>query len=363
MSRTAVRFSLLGMLIRHFFKSRFKRFKPLHPHRILIAHHLLLGDTLMLTPLLAKLHHNYPEAEIYMLMQDSLMPLYEGKPYGVTPLGFNPRSKESVKKLLHYQGFDLAIVPGDNRFSWLAYAMGSKWIVAFSGDRPAYKNWPVDEFKAYRTSPAPWPEMNLDLVEGWYPPKYEVSDWNINVQYDFLPKKTYAILHPGASNQTKYWSKDNWLILAEHLSSSDIKVIWGGGPGEQALIDTIDPDKKYHSFAEKLNLKEYWSLLQASSLLVCPDTGVAHLGRHAGTPTICLFGPGSEQICGKSLFWKNMPYDSISEPIVCRNQNALFKREIKWVQRCARSIDACPEKRCMDLITVEKVIKTLPRLC
>ena len=31
-----------------------RRTAPVNPRRILIAHHLLLGDTLMLTPLLAK---------------------------------------------------------------------------------------------------------------------------------------------------------------------------------------------------------------------------------------------------------------------------------------------------------------------
>src|SRR5947209_3919623 len=34
------------------------------PRRILVAHNLLLGDTLMLTPLLAKLRHLYPAAEV-----------------------------------------------------------------------------------------------------------------------------------------------------------------------------------------------------------------------------------------------------------------------------------------------------------
>ena len=32
-----------------------RRSRPIDPARILIAHHLLLGDTLMLTPLIAKL--------------------------------------------------------------------------------------------------------------------------------------------------------------------------------------------------------------------------------------------------------------------------------------------------------------------
>jgi 3-deoxy-D-manno-octulosonic-acid transferase len=43
-----------------------------HPERILVAHHLLLGDTLTLTPLLAKLRQMYPRAEIVMTVASTL---------------------------------------------------------------------------------------------------------------------------------------------------------------------------------------------------------------------------------------------------------------------------------------------------
>ena len=38
----------------------FRRRAPAGPRRILVLHHLLLGDTLMLTALLAKLREQYP---------------------------------------------------------------------------------------------------------------------------------------------------------------------------------------------------------------------------------------------------------------------------------------------------------------
>src|ERR1700742_2931742 len=42
------------------------RTRPRQPSRILIAHHLLLGDTLLLTPLVAKLRARFPEAQIVL---------------------------------------------------------------------------------------------------------------------------------------------------------------------------------------------------------------------------------------------------------------------------------------------------------
>ena len=59
-----------------------RRVEPVEPRRVLIAHHLLLGDTLMLTALVAKLRANHPEADIAMTVPRAIAPLYATRPYG-----------------------------------------------------------------------------------------------------------------------------------------------------------------------------------------------------------------------------------------------------------------------------------------
>src|SRR5690349_1102725 len=56
--------------------------------RILVAHNLLLGDTIMLTPLVAKLREQYPQADIVFLAPPAFVPLYASRPYGVRALPF-----------------------------------------------------------------------------------------------------------------------------------------------------------------------------------------------------------------------------------------------------------------------------------
>jgi hypothetical protein len=112
-----------------------KRAPPKAPKRILIAHHLLLGDTIMLTPLIAKCRVRWPDAEIVMTCAVPYAGLYAGRPYGVRALPYDPRDPATLKPLLAQTGFDLALIPGDNRLSWLARALGARWIVAFSGDQ------------------------------------------------------------------------------------------------------------------------------------------------------------------------------------------------------------------------------------
>ena len=67
---------------------------PTKVRRVLLAHHLLLGDTLMLTPLIAKLRARYPEAEICMTVPRAIAPLYSTHPYGVRALPWDPAARQ-----------------------------------------------------------------------------------------------------------------------------------------------------------------------------------------------------------------------------------------------------------------------------
>ena len=89
----------------------------------------------MLTPLVAKLRARHPAADIVMAVPEAYAPLYARAPYGLRAIGWDPR-RPHASPLWRERGFDLALVPGDNRMSWLALALGARWIVAFAGDRP-----------------------------------------------------------------------------------------------------------------------------------------------------------------------------------------------------------------------------------
>lgn len=158
------------------------------------------------------------------------------------------------------------------------------------------------------------------------------------------------------------WNPDKWLALAGQLAGLGFQPVWSGGPGEDKLVSHIDEGGKYPSFAGKLDLPQLWHLLKHASLLVCPDTGVAHLGRLTGAPTVTLFGPGAAVICGAGDFWHGSPYRAVTEEIACRNQDVLFRRHIGWVRRCGRSAGECAAPRCMEIIGVDTVFEALAQL-
>ena len=69
------------------------RRRPDAPQRILVLHHLLLGDTLMVTALLAKLRERHPGAAIVMTVPGAIAPLYAGRPYGVDVVALDQHAR------------------------------------------------------------------------------------------------------------------------------------------------------------------------------------------------------------------------------------------------------------------------------
>lgn len=330
---------------------------PARVRRILLAHHLLLGDTVLLAPLMAKLADRHPDAERIVLARPAVAPLFSGRPWGWRAEPFAVRDAGLARRLHAGTGFDLAFALGDNRYAWLARAAGARWIVGFGDDRPAWKNWMLDEAHAQAATPCAWADMAAALVPGPPPAPYRTGDWPAPEAAPVeAPATPYAVLHVGASSPLKLWPAERWRALADGLAGQGLSVVWSAGRGEAAWIDAADPAGRWPRHCGTLTLPQLWHLIAGARLLVCPDTGVAHLGRVIGTPTITLFGPGSPTIHGAGDFWRNSPYEALAiDPFPCRDQAILFRRPTPWARRCQRAPGECPEARCMAALDLAAV--------
>lgn len=393
---------------------------PDNPRRILLVHHLLLGDTLMLTPLLAALRARYPQAEITFTLPQAIAPLYAARPYGVEAVVFEPRRLSTLLNLVtRYvrRAPDVLIIPAENRYSLLAVALNASWVIAFEGDHPAWKNRWVDDLRPYPRVPAAWTDMVLSLCpqppqmasataqtptspDGetlaatsitatttaatdsvtnsasstvWAAPIFREHEFPLpaGLAFPVPAKKQYAVLHVGAGSQTRQWLPQRWLALAEALSADGLTVVWSAGPGEESWVAACDPRGQFHSYAGSLSLLQLAHLLADAALFVSPDTGVAHLVKITGCPSVTLFGPGSAEIYGPGYFWQNHPYAAITaEEMPCRDGRLLFEREhLAWVRHCCIPLAACPHclppagtPRCMNAITVDAVLAVCRRL-
>ncbi|MCC7039407.1 MAG: glycosyltransferase family 9 protein [Burkholderiales bacterium] len=344
------------------------RRKPALPRRILVLHHLLLGDTLMLTALLAKLRQRHPEAQVVMTVAPAFVELFAGRPYGVVAQGFDPRDFATFRALLAQPRFDLAILPADNRYTWLARALGARWIVGLAGDRPAHKNWPADELVPYSATPTAFCDTAAALVDGADALPYTPRAWPAPPVRErrALPPR-YALLHVGASSPLKLWPAERWRALADALAAQGLAIVWSVGPGEEAILAAVAARDAEVRMAGTLSLGELWHVLAGAAVVICPDTGIAHLGRVVGAPTVTLFGPGSALVCGPGRFFAALPGAAVTvDPFPCRDQRIQFFREVPWMRRCERLVgpppERCPAPRCMHAIDVAAVLTAARRI-
>jgi ADP-heptose:LPS heptosyltransferase len=342
-----------------------RRRPSLVPARILIAHHpKMIGDTLLLAHLAAKARHAWPDAAIVMTTSRATQPLFAARPWDVEALPYEPDDAGTLAAFRRRGPFDLAFVPGDNRYGWFARAARARWIVGFAGDRPGYKDRLLDERRAYPATPDTWGDMAAELVAGPDPPPYEPAQWPAPAFAPFdRPPGPYAVLHLGASTSLKRWVPQRWAELAAHLETRGLEVVWNAGRGEEPLVAQADPSGARRSYAGTLDLPQVWDLVRHAHLMVTPDTGIAHLSRLTFTPTVTLFGPGTPQLVGSGRFFAGAPWlPVIVDPFPCRDQHVLFKREIAWVRRCSRTTRECASPACMLAIDTRRVVAAVAAL-
>lgn len=335
------------------------------PRRVLIAHHpKMMGDTLLMTTIAAKARHAWPDAQIVMTASPAVAPLFAARPWNIEAIPFDPADPATLAAYRRPGGYDLAIVPGDNRYGWFALALGARWIVGFSGDRPRYKDLLLDERHAYPATPDVWHDMAAGLIEGEEAPPYEPAQWTAPPFRPFeVPQRPYAVIHLGASSVLKQWLPERWAAIAAHLASRGLEVVWTGGRGEEALVEAVDPRGERRSYAGRLDLAQMWHLLANAQLLVTPDTGISHLARITGTPAVTLFGPGTPQLMGSGRFFRNAPWRAVVvDPFPCRDQPILYKRRVEWVRRCSRTTRECASPACMYAIEVRDVVAAIGEL-
>ncbi|OED44770.1 hypothetical protein ACH42_06760 [Endozoicomonas sp. (ex Bugula neritina AB1)] len=334
-----------------------KQPKQAQTRNILVIHQLLLGDAVMATSLLAHLRHKYPEADIDVAMPAFLTPLYNKKPYGINAIAYSPKDASSLIKLIRQKTYDLGIVIGDARYSWAAFAAGTRWIVTHAGDYPAYKNWFADELIALPETVRAMPDLMADLCKPDELVNYSDSDWQIPDVDITKPKPPYIIFHLGASSPLKLWPTECWLALGKKLKESGYSIVVTCGPGEESLMEPFAESDSFDQLVKgNFSLQQMWRLIDQATLLVSPDTGIAHIAKVTNTPLVCLFGPGPAELVGHSEFFSNHPARYLSKPIPCRDQPVIFKRPVSWLKFCERNTTQCDNPKCIKSITVDDVM-------
>ena len=168
------------------------------------------------------------------------------------------------------------------------------------------------------------------------------------------PNKPLVVISPCSSNRSRNfrnWSVDNYKTTIKHLVGRGCRVVLTGGPSALELEygAALSTNGVADNLVGKTSLKQLAALIDAADLLICPDSGPAHMATAFSTPVLGLYATSNPDRTG--------PFAS-RDLTVNRYPDAAIKylgkpvEKLHWGQR-VRHPDA------MDLITVDEVVSKI----
>jgi ADP-heptose:LPS heptosyltransferase len=145
----------------------------------------------------------------------------------------------------------------------------------------------------------------------WYPDEHEVRRWcrlvseglSVACDPDALdlavpdvapPVRDVAVVHPGAAFPGRRWPPERFSAVARHLAAAGLQVVVTGGPAERELAGAVAAGAGLGPgavLAGRTTSLELAAVVAAARVVVCGDTGVAHLATAYRRPSVVLFGP------------------------------------------------------------------------
>lgn len=260
-----------------------------------------LGDLLTAVPALRAIARVFPEERRLLAAPAWLAPLLplireDGEPclHGLAEtagLGADPGrlpQRPAVAVNLHGAG------PESHR---LLIATGPRRLIAFRNEAVAetagMPEWDPDEHEARR-----WCRLlagfgieadpgELDVER----PRVELPEWAHGA----------TLLHPGAASAARRWPPQRWAEIARAEREQGREVLVTGSRKEVGLARWIAAEAGLdprHEIAGRTDVGTLAAFVAAADVLVCGDTGVAHLATALRVPSVLLFGPTSPRHWG-----------------------------------------------------------------
>ncbi|MFG2091566.1 MULTISPECIES: glycosyltransferase family 9 protein [unclassified Spirillospora] len=253
--------------------------------RILVLRALGLGDLLTAVPALRALRRGAPDARITLAAPDVLAPL--------------ARATGAVDAVLDTSGLDEPLPspePVDTAVNLHGRGPQSHRLLATTSPgrllafaHPDFPEIGGPEWDASAHEVTRW----CGLVEAYGFPA-DPDDLDLPPPETASPAPDAVVVHPGAAHPARRWPAERFATVAAALRDAGERVVVTGGPGETGLARRVAGLAGLDDAADlsgHTSPSELAALIAGTCLVVCGDTGVAHLATAYRTPSVVLFGP------------------------------------------------------------------------
>lgn len=277
---------------------------------VLVLRALGLGDALTALPALRGLRRRWPGSELVLAAPSSSGAWLAALGFvdrvvpgsGLEPLSWSGPPPD-VAVNLHGRG------PQSHR---LLTELSPGRIVAFASEPAgvAGPRWVEEEHEVDR-----W----IRLVRG------AGGDCSVeDLRLDPVPALRGAgpvVIHPGAAARSRRWPAERWATVAQGLVAMGHRVVVTGTTTERAECETVADGIPHENRCGRDDLSSLSELVASAALVLCGDTGLAHLATAHATPSVVLFGPVSPTRWGPridrhlhTVLWRPRPDDPDGDP-------------------------------------------------
>ena len=276
---------------------KFKKF-PRSIKKILVVEDLLIGDLLVIVPVLRALKSKF-DAQIDILVNPKMIDVAESLPYITNVV----TSNNNLDK-----GYDLGIILHSGTFksslallrNKIKYRIGCTKVGVLTS-----KGYFLNKKIKPNTKEQHKIEDNIDVIRSigvdTKSKQLEIiTDKEANKKIIGLFKKNKlkkfkVVIHPGANYKSHEWIPSRHKKVIEYLVSNySASIIITGSNKDISLADSIcgQINVPILNLCGKTNIKEFFSVIKNSDFIISVDTSAMHVAAAFKKPIIAIFGKG-----------------------------------------------------------------------
>jgi heptosyltransferase I len=290
------------------------------PESLCVVRLSAIGDTCHALAVIRRLQDNWPDTRITWIIgktEASLMSDIDDIDFVIFDKSKGRRAYRDVRRQLEGTRFDIALcMHASMRANLLSRSLPTRTRLGFDRSRARDFQWLFTNRRvpAAKCEHALEAMMSFATAIGAEPKELR---WDIPLSDDHRkfaarfvdPGRPLVVISPCSGQRSRNyrnWSISNYATIIQHLQREHgCKIVLTGGSSEleneysAALCKS--GSEQIENRVGKTSLKEVLALLSVADLLICPDSGPAHMATTVGTPVMGLFATSNPDRTGPYL--------------------------------------------------------------
>ena len=339
------------------------------PDTICVVRLSAIGDTCHALAVVRRLQDNWPGSKITWIIgrtEATLMAGVEGVEFIIFDKASGLRGYRDLRAQLKHRRFDIALcMHASMRANFLYPMINAPIRLGFDKARARDFQWLFTN----RRIPAAGQEHAMQAMMGFATAiGASATDlrWDIPVSGEDQAQARqlreeigkFALISPCTSSRARNfrnWPVERFIDVARNLEQQhNMQVVLTGGPTdiERDYGTAIASGSNARNLIAKTSLKQLVAIMRAARLVICPDSGPAHMATAAGTPVIGLYATSNPNRTGPCLS-RDLVVDRYPDAV--RRYLGKPVDDLRWGQR-VRHPDA------MALVTTDDVMRRVEKL-